>query len=44
MGEGSRELEGEGGEGFYTAQTSRRPDLLVYLGGEQRATEDGTQL
>ena len=32
MGEGSlgsRELEGEGGEGFCTAQTGRRPDLLV---------------
>lgn len=35
MGEGSlgsRELEGEGGEDFYTAQTGRRPDLLVYWG------------
>jgi hypothetical protein len=36
MGEGSpgsREAEGEGGEGFYIAQTGRRPDLLV-IGGE----------
>lgn len=33
MGEGSpgsRELEGERGEGCYTAQTGRRPGLLVY--------------
>ena len=29
---GSREPEGDGGEGFYTAQTGRRPDLLVFWG------------
>lgn len=29
----SRELEGEGGEGFNIAQTGRRPDLLVNGGG-----------
>jgi len=26
---GSREAEGEGGEGFYVAQSGRCPDLLV---------------
>jgi hypothetical protein len=31
---GSREAEGEGGEGFYIAQSGRCPDLLVILGGE----------
>ena len=31
---GSREAEGEGGEGFYIAQSGRSPDLLVILGGE----------
>jgi hypothetical protein len=30
---GSREAEGEGGEGFYIAQSGRRPDLLVIWGG-----------
>jgi hypothetical protein len=30
---GSREAEGEGGEGFYIAQSGRSPDLLV-IGGE----------
>ena len=30
---GSREAEGEGGEGFYIAQSGRSPDLLVILGG-----------
>jgi len=30
---GSREAEGEGGEGFYIAQSSRCPDLLVIWGG-----------
>jgi hypothetical protein len=30
---GSREAEGEGGEGFYIAQSGRRPDLLVICGG-----------
>ena len=30
---GSREAEGEGGEGFYIAQSSRWPDLLVIWGG-----------
>jgi hypothetical protein len=30
---GSREAEGEGGEGFYIAQSGRCPDLLVILGG-----------
>jgi hypothetical protein len=30
---GSREAEGEGGEGFYIARSGRRPDLLVLLGG-----------
>jgi hypothetical protein len=29
---GSREAEGEGGEGFYIAQSGRCPDLLV-IGG-----------
>ena len=33
---GSREAEGEGGEGFYIAQSGRRPDLLV-IWGEGRA-------
>src|SRR5271170_5119388 len=36
MGErspGSREAEGEGGEGFYVAQSGRCPDLLVIWGG-----------
>ena len=31
---GSREAEGEGGEGFYVAQSGRSPDLLVIWGGE----------
>ena len=31
---GSREAEGEGGKGFYTAQSGRCPDLLVIWGGE----------
>jgi hypothetical protein len=31
---GSREAEGEGGEGFYVAQSSRSPDLLVIWGEE----------
>lgn len=30
---GSREAGGEGGEGFYTAQSSRSPDLLIIWGG-----------
>ena len=30
---GSREAEGEGGEGFYIAQSGRCPDLLVIWGG-----------
>jgi hypothetical protein len=30
---GSREAEGEGGEGFYIAQSGRSPDLLVIFGG-----------
>jgi hypothetical protein len=30
---GSREAEGEGGEGFISAQSGRCPDLLV-IGGE----------
>ena len=30
---GSREAEGEGGEGFYIAPRGRRPDLLVTLVG-----------
>jgi hypothetical protein len=30
---GSREAEGEGGEGFYIAQSGRCPDLLVIRGG-----------
>jgi hypothetical protein len=30
---GSREEEGEGGEGFYIAQTGRRADLLASPGG-----------
>jgi hypothetical protein len=29
---GSREAEGEGGKGFYTAQSGRCPDLLVIWG------------
>jgi hypothetical protein len=32
---GSREVEGEGGEGFYIARKGRRPDLLVTPGGEE---------
>ena len=35
---GSREADGEGGEGFYIAQSSRYPDLLVIPGGEGGAT------
>ena len=31
---GSREAEGEGGEGFYIAQSGKCPDLLVTWGGE----------
>jgi hypothetical protein len=31
---GSREAEGEGGEGFYIAQSGRIPDLLVPWGEE----------
>jgi hypothetical protein len=31
---GSREAEGEGGEGFYIAQSGRCPDLLVIWGGD----------
>jgi hypothetical protein len=31
---GSREAEGEGGEGFYIAQNGRRADLLVISGGQ----------
>jgi hypothetical protein len=30
---GSREAEGEGGEGFYIAQSGRCSDLLVFWGG-----------
>jgi hypothetical protein len=30
---GSREAEGEGGEGFYITQSGRSPDLLVIKGG-----------
>jgi hypothetical protein len=29
---GSREAEGEGGEGFYITQSGRSPDLLVIWG------------
>jgi hypothetical protein len=44
---GSREAEGEGGEGFYIAQSSRSPDLLVIWGGRgdifyPRAAEHAT--
>jgi hypothetical protein len=35
---GSREAEGEGGEGFYVAQSGRSPDLLVIWGGGERET------
>jgi hypothetical protein len=31
---GSRDAEGEGGEGFYIAQSGRCPDLLVIKGAE----------
>ena len=31
--------EGEGGEGFYIAQTGRPADLLVILGGRQNWEE-----
>jgi hypothetical protein len=31
---GSREAEGEGGKGFYIAQSGRCPDLLVMEGGD----------
>jgi hypothetical protein len=33
MAPGSREAEGEGGEGFYIAQSGRCPDLLVFFEG-----------
>jgi hypothetical protein len=33
---GSREAEGESGEGFYIAQSGRCPDLLVIWGGGVR--------
>ena len=32
---GSREAEGEGGEGFYIAQSGRSLDLLVIGGGAE---------
>jgi len=35
---GSREAEGEGGEGFYIAGSGRRPDLLA-IPGLQRHLE-----
>ena len=38
MGDGSpglREAEGEGGEGFYIAQSGRRADLHVIWGGKE---------
>jgi len=35
---GSREAEGEGGEGFYIARNGRRPDLLVIWGGRMTGT------
>ena len=41
---GSREAEGEGGEGFYIAQSGGCSDLLVIWGGEQDSGEDGTML
>ena len=36
---GSREAEGEGSEGFYIAQSGRRPDLLVIGEGELNELE-----
>jgi hypothetical protein len=39
---GSPEADGEGGEGFYGAQSGRRPDLLAPSGeGEGRGSENG---
>ena len=37
---GSREAEGEGGEGFYVAQSGRCPDLLVIQGGGGKRAEE----
>jgi hypothetical protein len=34
---GSHEAEGEGGEGFYVAQSGRYPDFLVIWGVEEVA-------
>jgi hypothetical protein len=41
---GSREAEGEGGEGFYIAQSGRCPDLLVILGGGGTVSRSRGQL
>jgi hypothetical protein len=40
---GSREAEGEGGEGFYIAQSGRRPDLLAVWGGGRRTRNTSTR-
>ena len=47
MGDGSpdsREAEGEGGEGFYIAQSGRCPDLLAILGVGENLGEGGSML
>ena len=42
---GSREAEGEGGEGFYITRGGSKFDLLVISGGgEQDSGEDGSML
>ena len=41
---GSREAEGEGGEGFYVAQSGRSPDLLVIWGGGRNLGDDTSTL
>jgi hypothetical protein len=41
---GSREAEGEGGEGFSVAQSGRCPDLLVIWGGKNARNQHALRL